>query len=364
MKFQVLNGANKFFEALRNDVSGAQWRFWCQCLSFEGDTTGKALAKLLCEVDSTLDRRVLVDEYTRYFLSDKYLHSKRAREDEPLMQEQAETKKMFSELVAAGVSVHWTNPIGKKLFRLSARNHKKIFIIDDIAYIGGINFSDHNFEWHDAMLRITDPQWVAALAEDFVNTELGHDQNRVADFETGSLMFFDGKGFGAVSQRLIEEISKTETDIFIQSPYLSEPVFGVLRGLSARGVRVDVIVPAQNNWRPYQDYMDAMVEGTNINLYKFPEMTHLKAMVIDNQKLIFGSNNFDFFGLNTHQELTTVIHDKNLVADFMAQIGKPDIAASTIASKEGRPPWLRAQAAKIALHTGFQLLKFLNLVGK
>ena len=56
-----------------------------------------------------------------------------------------------------GVTVHWTNPVGVLFLEFVARNHKKSVVIDDrIVYLGGINVCDHNFAWHDIMLRIED----------------------------------------------------------------------------------------------------------------------------------------------------------------------------------------------------------------
>ena len=51
------------------------------------------------------------------------------------------------------------------------RNHKKIFVIDDVGYIGGINISDHNFAWLDFNIAVTDRDTVEALVADFRSHE-------------------------------------------------------------------------------------------------------------------------------------------------------------------------------------------------
>jgi len=56
-----------------------------------------------------------------------------------------------------GVKIRYTNGYGATPRRLLSRNHKKLIVIDDrAAYVGGINFSEHNASWHDMMIRLTD----------------------------------------------------------------------------------------------------------------------------------------------------------------------------------------------------------------
>ena len=63
-----------------------------------------------------------------------------------------------SRLRAAGVAVTFTQPWGPVLFFGLSRNHKKIYVVDDRAYLGGINISDHNFAWRDFMVAHRGPR--------------------------------------------------------------------------------------------------------------------------------------------------------------------------------------------------------------
>ena len=74
-----------------------------------------------------------------------------------LWRERRETLRLARALSEDGVTVHWTNPVGFCFLEFVSRNHKKSVVIDDrIVYLGGINVCDHNFAWHDVMLRIED----------------------------------------------------------------------------------------------------------------------------------------------------------------------------------------------------------------
>ena len=55
-------------------------------------------------------------------------------------------------------------------------------------------------------------------------------------------------------------------------------------------------------------------------------MSHLKAMLIDNQVLIAGSSNFDYLSYRIHQELIAVITNAAVVSDFRRRVMLPDLA--------------------------------------
>ena len=100
------------------------------------------------------DRRVLVDAYTQLTVSDRSVKSSRAGSAPRCAPRSAPPTRCSRDLAAAGARVRVTNPVGPLGIYYPARNHKKLIVADDVAYIGGINFSDHNFAWRDFMLRI------------------------------------------------------------------------------------------------------------------------------------------------------------------------------------------------------------------
>jgi len=116
------------------------------------------------------DRRILVDDYTRVNINDRAVRSAAGRKDEVLQAEVTATDAMFRKLAASGVPVRVTNPIGLLALNYPARNHKKLIVTDDVAYIGGVNFSDHNFAWPDLMLRIDSAAAANFLGDDFQAT--------------------------------------------------------------------------------------------------------------------------------------------------------------------------------------------------
>ena len=173
---KLLVGSGAFWAAAQGDIASAQKRVLIQAMTFEGDAAGQPVARAI-GASRAADRRVLVDDYSRHVLNDSFLALSR---DRALKAEAQATWAMFDALKAAGAGLRITNPVGANPLAYALRNHKKLLIMDDVAWIGGINFSDHNFAWHDMMLRIDDPAVADWLAGEFDKDWHGTPQSAAA----------------------------------------------------------------------------------------------------------------------------------------------------------------------------------------
>lgn len=361
MHVELLLESSEFVARLLDDIASARHRVWVQCLSFEADEAGTALSDALLANTAAGDRRLLIDDFTRYVINDRFLYSLRSMRDAALQLERSRTAAILSQLTAAGVRVGWTNPIRGLVHRLSARNHKKIIVIDDAVYVGGFNFSDHNFAWHDLMIRIEDPAWVAALAHDFdVSWRGDRSQQGFQELPHGGLLMFPGGGRSREARRmLLHTLASAQHSIFIESPYLSEPLFGILRERADAGLRVDLVLPDKNNWQSYDEYTRACLAASRVRVHFFPGMTHLKAALIDEQALWMGSANFEYFGLHLHQELLAKISEPTLVARFIERVRDVDIAASRSVDTA---TFASSTVARWRIETTFRVLHALNRI--
>src|SRR5439155_15203987 len=161
MKADLLVDYDEFWARLSEDLRAAQRSVFVQTFALEGDAVGKQLSGALLGSAAT-DKRVLADSFTRVVLSDRFRYSPVNFFDEELRHEARETAAMMDELEQHGVGIRFTNPYGLSPRRLLSRNHKKLIVLDDAtAYLGGINFSEHNACWHDMMLHIEEEAGVA-----------------------------------------------------------------------------------------------------------------------------------------------------------------------------------------------------------
>ena len=322
MDIELLVGAQAFMGRAVQDCGRAHRRVLVQAMTFEGDHAGHAMADAVLGSDAQ-DRRILVDHYTRMVISDQNVRLSRAGRGSGFASEVDATWRMFAALEDAGVGVRVTNPVGWRIWRYPARNHKKLIVADDVAYLGGINFSDHNFAWHDFMLRIEGAEAADWLAEDFAATFAGRSRPGRLDLPGVGLWSLDGRGNAAAFGSLMAMIEAARREITVISPYLTFPVTGALARAARRGVRVRLITPWQNNKPTVRDHLLAVARRSGFEIVLLGEMIHLKGLLIDGARLVIGSSNFDFVSLAAEEELMAVISDPATIADFEARIVRP-----------------------------------------
>ncbi len=327
MTMKLLVDSAEFWQQLQKDIRQANQSIFVQTLSFEGDSVGLGLASAMQQARAE-DKRILVDSFTKYIINDRFLYTPKNLRDNELRHEVARTHNMIDELKEKGVQVQFTNPVGLLMSRFMSRNHKKLIIVDDhISYIGGINFSEHNFDWHDMMLRIEDADITAFLKKDYLNTWHGRDVGASKTFGDITLHLFDGSTNQERFQDILQRIDDARDSIFIESPYLSFPFYARLAKARDRGVKITIVSPSNNNKKSIGEYTRWESARGQFNLRLFTEkMTHLKAMLIDNKVLIMGSSNFDYLSYSSHQEIAAVITEKNVVADFRKRVMEVDLA--------------------------------------
>jgi cardiolipin synthase len=228
------------------------------------------------------------------------------------------------------------------------RNHKKLIVADKVAYVGGINFSDHNFAWHDMMLRIEGAGPADFLAGDFDATFAGAPAARAAAFPGIRLQSLDGRNNRNGFASLFSAIADAQHSIDVISAYPTFPFVDALIAAAARGTRVRILTPLPNNKAAVRDYLLAEVRGTGIEVGLLPRMTHLKAMLIDGTTMVAGSSNFDFASYQGLEELLATVDDPALVEQFRTQVLLPALEEA-LPEHACRPSPRRAAACRIAL---------------
>ena len=237
---------------------------------------------------------------------------------------------MIADLKANGVRVKRANPAGPWLLNTVARNHKKLIVIDDaLAYIGGQNFSEHNFSWHDMMLRIENEDVARFLKNDFLSTWAGHNRNAAASFKDMDLYPFDGSTNGRTFAPLLDLIGGARESVFVESPYISYPFFEPLRRAQRNGARITVVLPDVSNRPGHRKYALWECRRSGFEVHMYPgRLNHLKAMLVDDRSLIVGSSNFDFLSFYFLQEIVAVITDPAAISEFRNKVLEPDLRLS------------------------------------
>ncbi len=332
-RFQLLAGAEAFTHELGAALSGCRRSLYAQFMTYEGDGSGHAFSELLAaKAAAGVDVRLLVDGYTDVVLSDAYpflIHRRRATS-----RERTRTYAVFDALRARGVGVKRTAPPGFLSRFFPYRDHKKMIVLDErIAFVGGINISDHNYAWHDFMVRIEGPL-VRDLARDFCSTWDGATIALAAPAPDGDFVLNQCAGRYSVFHHVLALIERAERTLVIESPYLLGDHFEqAIRAAGERGVRVTIILPAHSNklvYRLWARRLRRHLDHPNIAIYGYAGsggMTHAKLLVVDDLWASFGSYNMiELEGL-TQKELNVFTTNPDLIAqlrDFVAR----DLACS------------------------------------
>jgi cardiolipin synthase len=321
-QINILVGADAFAHQLISDLQDAKDRAFIQAMTFEGDEAGHLVARAIHD-SAARDRRVLVDRYTRFVLSDRFIFGPGRLANSMVVDELRATMRMFDQLTDAGVGVRWTNPMGLLMWRLPLRNHKKLMVIDDVVYIGGINFSDHNFRWDDLMVRIHDRDVAAFFANDFVSTFDGRPMSSHANFGDLDGYCLDGRNNPQNFASILDIIGSARSIIRVVSPYLTFPFSDHLASARRRGVTVQILTPANNNKAVLANAIRREACRSDFELYQIPGMQHFKCLLIDDSELVLGSSNFDFISYWAQEEIVVTFRSPKVIKAVMDDVITP-----------------------------------------
>jgi cardiolipin synthase A/B len=343
--FQLCMGADAFVAALKDALQDCQTSVHVQFSTFEGDASGQELADLLLEkARQGVDVRLTLDMYSEVVMSDVYpflLH----RQFE-VQKERAKTHHLFDHLRENGIKIKRTAPPGFLGRYMLYRDHKKMIVIDDkVAFVGGINVSDHNYAWHDFMVRIEGPL-VRDLTRDYCSTWEGATVPLNDAPKGRDAVVNQSAGRYAIFEEIMRMIEGAQRSIVIESPYLlGDNIEPALLRAAKRGVTIRLIIPSFSNKVVYRIWVKKMLrrlKHPNIMFYGYQgehNMTHAKLMIVDDQRATFGSfNMFELEGL-AQKELNIFTSNTDFIAQLHAAIEqdiRDSIALPTPSNSRGR----------------------------
>ena len=293
----------EFVIDLHQRLEQARHRVLVQLMTFDGDHAGLAIAnRLLAAADRGIKVEVLVDCFALRFVSDQPVRRPAVRD------EAAETMAMYQRLRDGGVDLTFTQPNGPGNLYALARNHKKLFVIDDHVYLGGINVSDHNFSWHDFMIRINDEEILHAVVEDFEFTRAGGRRS------VNGVIITNREVEGVFNSLVLN----ARESIQLASPYAIDVG---LTQVMAKATAPDktVLATRRNNfllYRAMSPYLKWRLRRTGARLSTYTNFSHSKFLLVDGDKLLIGSSNFGRHSFWCNQEICLLITDPAFIAQF------------------------------------------------
>lgn len=328
--FEVLEPL-KFLEDIEKEARTATKRIWAQAMEVEGGEITNRLLKIIEDgAKKNLDSRLHVDYYT-LMVTDGLFNYLAFAFDEKAHIRQQKKKQLFATLSETGVNVIFTNKpsILNRIIPTRGRNHMKIVIIDNTAWIGGINFHDTNLKAHDIMVRITHEPIITAIAEIYEKVEREElAKNYSVDFgDDGTLLIDAGKNSNSIIlEHACELVKQAKATVYVTTAFIPDGVFvHALHRASRKGVDVEVVtalpevLPGVYKWVNRMSQFAIDVKMQTIPIHYMSKLVHAKILIVDGKKAIFGSHNFSAKGVSMKTaEIAMLSQNKKLIHNLNA----------------------------------------------
>ncbi len=354
--FQLLVGVEAFVREFTASLKTCRESLYVQFSTFEGDASGQRIAHLMMETASTgVDVRLIVDCYSDVVINDTYPISLHRRGE--VLAERAATYALYDQMRNGGIGIQRTAPPGCLGMYMLYRNHKKMVIIDEkTAFIGGICVSDHNFSWHDFVVKIQG-DLVKDIVRDFTSTWAGKTQPFDTAASAGDFVLNQCAGRSSIFQYILQLIETAQESIVIESPYLlGDQLESKLRQAAERGTQITLIMPFHSNqlmYRVWVRHLRKFLNHPNIRIFGIKgqnNMTHAKLIVVDGKRAGFGSYNmFELEGL-TQKDLTVFSDNPDLLRQFHQMI-EGDLRNSVLLEA---PRWTCGHSSYRLIHGFFR----------
>jgi len=300
----------EFLDSFCEAIAHSRNRVYLQSMVVEAGRVMDRVAPLLCSAAARgVDVRVFYD-----WVTNRYLHGdirflptfnfeRRACE----RVQHARNSDLFAYLARCGVVVVETNiPFARfHLFPVMGRNHRKIYIVDNLAWLGGVNFFDASFETIDFMVRFDDCVLVDELSRQCI---LVNESRVFADsvFPISHLgmLFVDAgrRGFSLIYEHALDLVRNATTSVIFISQLVPENrMLDLLFVKAQAGIRVVIITshkhdaaftryPLRYFYLAFRRKLRSMPHG--VQVFHVNGKVHAKLLIVDGREVFFGSHNF------------------------------------------------------------------------
>ena len=245
---------------------------------------------------------------------------------------------------------HWRHPLRSLL-----RDHRKILIIDDLAYTGGAGISDDFAQsapapWRETMVAMQgaivaqwcclfDSVWQGRLSSPpTTNTPTGALRARVSASQADLPLHLQAS--------LLRAMAHARQRIWLATPYFLPPrrLRKALRQAAQRGVDVRLLIPGQHNDHPLIGLLShsflARLTAHGVKTYQYrPRFLHTKVYLCD-RWCSLGSSNMDRWGMFWNLEANLEVESEEFSDRILAML-TADFAASELLLAATRNHWHR-----------------------
>lgn len=341
---ELLVDGGRTYDHLLRAIADARRHIHLEYYIFEPDRTGAMIRDALAaRARAGVRVRLLVDAVGAYRLSDRFL----------------------APLIEAGGEVARFHPIKLRRIRrprLNLRTHRKIVVIDgNVAFTGGINICDENNErrsataYHDLHLRVAGEivRWLqVAFLEDwhYATGVLLRDEGMWPQAPQGPVQAQvvpsgPDSELEPIHRTFVEMINAARSRVWLVTPYFAPGEAGMMALTSAamKGLDVRLLIPRRSDslvatavarsW--YDHLLDA---GVRVFEYHH-RMVHTKALLVDDDRALVGSANFDHRSFYLNFEIGVVFLDAGIAHRLERLIDTDCTDSEELRRDRARPPF-------------------------
>ncbi|HVT01233.1 MAG TPA: phosphatidylserine/phosphatidylglycerophosphate/cardiolipin synthase family protein [Patescibacteria group bacterium] len=328
----------EFFSYLHQNIPQAKTRAWVQTMNFEADHfTGLIQHMLTNAANRGIDTRFTADYFYKMVTDGNIDYIPAASSTERSYRSFRRSLKydLVSRLQDAGVEVNITNPpknIGQRIVPAKGRNHIKMAIIDDVAFVGGINLSDKDFSRKDFMIKVIQPEFVLALAQVYQEGRPEDDYSIVMG--NTSLLVDSGRpNKSLILDSALNLISTAKSSVIVTSQFTPDGKLPQrIDQASKKGIQAEVIVSAPNKISEPPAWLFDRINALTLRMRRHDfsilecnDWLHVKVILIDegttSAKVLVGTHNFSEKGVKWgNQEVSLLSTDSVLIDNISKYI--------------------------------------------
>lgn len=356
----LLPDGDAVFQAAYAAIQAAVRRVWLEMYIIEPDDIGQQAIEALAEAARRgCDVRLLYDRWGSSRIRQQHL--------QPLLD--------------AGGSVAVFNPLwpwrkfGRKIATMLHRDHRKLLLADQTAFVGGTNISTEYGGpgpelFYDLALRLEGP-CIAHLEAQFVDAYAAA-AHRLPRPTVSPTYYEENVPVRVLAlnrrqrQRSLDEglralLASAQNYCYLTTPYFVPPRWFVraLQQATGRGVEVRILTAGASDIpmaRIAGRHLYAELLRSGIRIYELAHpVLHAKCLVVDGRYSVVGSYNVDRYGSKHNLELGVAVEDRTLADQLKHSFLHHLTNAQEIdqAAWQQRPwtqrlmPWLLFQLARI-----------------
>lgn len=301
--------SHRFLADFLSEAKKAKNRIYLQSLLFEaGDVLAQCEPIFIEKAKAGVDVHITLDSIYAQYVGDNLNFIIEKVDPQESAKVKNATQKVINRWSAAGVKFTFTNKqkFIAKVLPIYRRNHIKIYVVDDIVWLGGVNSSDESIERIDFMVKFTDKIVVKDVAKQFYQVDENRSKHDYTIPSPPQTILVDA---GYLGKSIIFDTAttmvtqSTKRVIFVSQFIPDGKLLTEILLAAAKGIAVTVITSPKDVFThfpyniPYQSFRAKMRQYPNIKLFHQHKKVHAKLLIIDDMMALFGSHNLVQLGV-------------------------------------------------------------------